>query len=243
VSVDCPTFDDCVGPDASIERAIRRLNALASETAKRLQAFHPGPRWADRRLLMTRPRRESGGPEESLTISLVAKSKKGDAAAMEFLIERYQPRVAGFVFACVGDGQAVDDLCQTIFYKMLLGLPRLEDDEKFESWLFRIARNACFDYLRRRRLQRIFVPWQSEDNEFASAPESTADAANDRRIDIFRRALMMLPKKQRELVALLQDDRLSCEQLAAITNSSVSSVKSRLFRARRQLRKSMRDDR
>ena len=242
MSVDCPIFDDCVGPNASIERAIRRLTALTSETSKRLQAFHPGPRLADRRLLMTRPSRESGGPEESLTIGLVAKSKKGDAVAMELLIKRYQPRMAGFVFVWVGDGQAVDDLCQTIFYKMLLGLPRLEDDEKFESWLFRIARNACFDYLRRRRLQRIFVPWQSGDHEFASAPESTADAADDHRLDIFRRALLRLPRKQRELVALLQDDRLSYEQLAAITNSSVNAVKSRLFRARRQLRKSMRDD-
>ena len=53
---------------------------------------------------------------------------------------------------------------------------------------------------------------------------------------------MRLPKKQRELVALLQDQRLSYEQLAAITSSSVSSVKSRLFRARRQLRSSIRDD-
>lgn len=52
---------------------------------------------------------------------------------------------------------------------------------------------------------------------------------------------MRLPKAQRELVALLQD-QLSYEQLAAITASSVSSVKSRLFRARRQLRRSLRGD-
>src|SRR5229473_7984718 len=98
---------------------------------------------------------------------LVASSKDGDSAAMELLIERYQSRIAGFVFACVGDGQAVEDLCQTIFYKMLVGLPRLENDEKFEPWLFRIARNACFDYLRRRRLRRIFLPWKSADDQFA----------------------------------------------------------------------------
>jgi DNA-directed RNA polymerase specialized sigma24 family protein len=53
---------------------------------------------------------------------------------------------------------------------------------------------------------------------------------------------MKLPRRQRELVALLQDDRLSYEQLAAITNSSVNSVRSRLFRARQQLRRSMRDE-
>src|SRR5215831_4759400 len=188
--------DDCIGPEASLERAIHRLKALTAETPTRLHAFPPRPRVADRRLLMAPPSRESGAPEDRLTIGLVAKSQKGDAAAMEGLIARYQPRVAGFVLACVGDGQAVEDLCQTIFYKMLLGLPRLEAEEKFEAWLFRIARNACFDYLRRRRLRRIFVPWQSRDNELASAPESTADSAAEHRIDSFRRALLRLPQKQ-----------------------------------------------
>ena len=237
------TFDDCIFPNASIERAIQSLNAVASDASKRAKAFRPQPALTDRRSLMKRATRECDDAEGSLIAGLVARSKNGDADAMEFLIERYQPRVAGFVFVCVGEGQAVDDLCQTIFYKMLVGLPRLETDGKFESWLFRIARNACFDYLRKRRLRRIFVPWNSDNNQFASAAESTPESAreptDDRRIEGFRRALMMLPTKQRELVALLQDDRLSYQQLAAITNSSVKSVKSRLFRARRQLRKLM----
>jgi RNA polymerase sigma-70 factor (ECF subfamily) len=192
---------------------------------------------------MKRADREREGDEESLIGCLVAKGKSGDAAAMEALIERYQPRVASFVFACVSDGQAVEDLCQTIFYKMFLGLPRLEAVEKFEPWLFRIARNACFDYLRKRRLRRIFLPWKDVDARFTTTPDLMPDSARDRRVATFRQALMRLPKKQRELVALLQDDRLSYERLAEITNSSVSSVKSRLFRARRQLRKYLQDDR
>jgi RNA polymerase sigma-70 factor (ECF subfamily) len=183
--------------------------------------------------------RESAETEDPLIAQLVASSKDGDSAAMELLIERYQSRIAGFVFACVGDGQAVEDLCQTIFYKMLVGLRRLEEDGKFEPWLFRIARNTCFDYFRRRRLRRIFVPWQSAADQAAAEPAANS---TDDRIDSFRRALMRLPKAQRELVALLQDQQLSYEQLAAITASSVSSVKSRLFRARRQLRRSMRCD-
>jgi RNA polymerase sigma-70 factor (ECF subfamily) len=142
----------------------------------------------------------------------------------------------------VSDGQAVEDLCQNIFYKMLLGLPRLKTAENFEPWLFRIARNACFDYLRRRRLRRILVPWKDADDQFAGAADVASDSGNDRRIDAFRQALSRLPGKQRELIALLQDDRMSYERLAQITNCSVSSVKSRLFRARRQLRKYMGDD-
>jgi RNA polymerase sigma-70 factor (ECF subfamily) len=246
VSVDSLLFDGCFVSDASVERAFRSLRARTSATSKRLQFFRPRPRLAHRHVLMARPRGESAASDERATVGLIAQSRNGDAAAMEALIRYYQPRIAGFVFACLGDGQAVDDMCQTIFYKMLLGLPRLDDEGKFESWLFRIARNACVDYLRRRRLRRIFVPWKSGDDQLAAAEpmaEPVPESTPERRIDTFRRALMTLPKKQRELVALLQDKRLSYEQLAAITNTSVSSVKSRLFRARRQLRKTMRDDR
>ncbi len=167
--------------------------------------------------------------------------------AMELLIERYQSRVAGFVFACVGEAEAVDDLSQIIFFRMLRGLGRLEADASFEPWLFRIARNACFDHLRRRRLRRIFVPWQSAAAQVASAAAAPpAGAAEDRadedRVERFRRALMRLPRRQRELIALLQDRRLSYEELATITRSSVSSVKSRLFRARRELRRIMHEE-
>jgi RNA polymerase sigma-70 factor, ECF subfamily len=242
MSANCLTFDDCLISGAPIERAMRGLHAPACDASKHLRSLRPVAAQLSRAVLMKHFFRESAEREDPSIARLVASSKDGDSAAMELLIGRYQSRVAGFVFACVGDGQAVDDLCQTIFYKMLVGLRRLEDDGKFEPWLFRIARNACFDYLRRRQLRRIFVPWQSAADQAASAAEPSATSTHDR-VDNFRRALMRLPKKQRELVALLQDQRLSYEQLAAITSSSVSSVKARLFRARRQLRRSMRDDR
>lgn len=236
----CPTLDECFISNASIQRTIQRLRTIESDGSERwLPRLRLGSVGVS--ILMKRPIAESVEDEDASSSHLVARSKSGDADAMEFLIKRYQSRVAGYVFVSVGDGQAVEDLCQTIFYKMLLGLRRLNDDEKFEPWLFRIARNACFDYLRRRRLRRIFVPWRIEDNEMC-VTESPADPTNACHIDAFRRALAMLPQKQRELVALLQDDQLTYEQLASITNSSVSSVKSRLFRARRRLRKSMGDE-
>jgi len=217
---------------------MRRLDALASDTLEQLRSRGPASASVRSPALMKRSSRESGKRQDVLTGELVAQCKNGDTAAMECLIERYKPRVAGFALACVGDAQVLEDLCQTIFYKMIVGLGRLDEDEKFEAWLFRIARNACFDHLRKQRLRRIFVPWHSEYEQLTGPPESTGD----HRLDAFRRALKTLPRKQRELVALLQDDQLTYEELAATTNSSVSSVKSRLFRARRQLRKSMRDD-
>jgi RNA polymerase sigma-70 factor (ECF subfamily) len=135
--------------------------------------------------------------EDTVIAQLVASSKHGDSAAMEILIRRYQSRVAGFVFAYIGDGQAVGDLCQTIFCKMLVGLRRLRETARFESWLFRIARNVCLDHLRRRRLSRIFVPWHSADRAADAAVPAVEGFAH--RVEALRRALLKLPNSQREL--------------------------------------------
>ena len=75
-------FDDCEVSDAPIERATRRLNALALAASKRLQDFRAGPGLAERRVLMARSGNELEISENGLLIGLVAKSKKGDAAAM-----------------------------------------------------------------------------------------------------------------------------------------------------------------
>ena len=227
------TVDDCAFPGASIEGPIRRLAALTLQGPRRLRPYR----------VLKRARGECAGGEEISIAALVTKGKVGDSAAQEALIKHYQARIAGFVFACVSDSQAVEDLCQTIFFKMLMGLPRLKTEEKFESWLFRIARNTCFDHLRKRRLRGIFLPWSEASDSSATPACLITDSLTDHRADSFRQALMRLPKRQRELVALLQDDRLSYEKLAEITNTSVGSVKSRLFRARRQLRKYMQDER
>ncbi len=216
MGANCLIFDDCLISGAPIERTKRGLNACASDASEYLRSLRSVAAQLIRPALMKHSARESAETEDPLIAQLVASSKDGDSAAMELLIERYQSRIAG-------------------------GLRRLEEDGKFEPWLFRIARNTCFDYFRRRRLRRIFVPWQSAADQASSAAEAAANSTDDR-IDSFRRALMRLPKAQRELVALLQDQQLSYEQLAAITASSVSSVKSRLFRARRQLRRSLRGD-
>jgi RNA polymerase sigma-70 factor, ECF subfamily len=229
------TFDGCAIPSPLLERAARELRRIFEKTGAHSAASElfsgPGS-------ILKQPVRELVGNDHISTADLVISGKSGDDDAKASLIERYQGRMAGFVLGCVGERHAVDDLCQTIFCKMLVALPRLKENDKFESWLFRIARNACFDYLRRQRLRRILIPWHA-DAEQVPAPEPASD---ENRIETFRRALMNLPRNQRELIALLQDDQMTYEQLAAITNSSVSSVKSRLFRARRTLRKVMRED-
>ncbi|MGO9056808.1 MAG: RNA polymerase sigma factor [Candidatus Binataceae bacterium] len=154
---------------------------------------------------------------------------------MESLVRLYRKRITGYVLAFIGQDEAIEDVCQTICLKMLAGLKSLESPDSFESWLRRIARNACYDSLRERRLVRLFVSLESTNEMLEESLPS-----NDEATEVLRSAFKKMPKTQQELLVLLAQRDWSYEELAQLTGTSVSSVRSRLFRARKYLRKTLR---
>jgi len=162
---------------------------------------------------------------------LVRRAQRGDERAQHDLIVGYQHRVAGFVFAITGRSDAVEDLAQSVFIKMIRALDRLQAPEQFESWLFRLARNTCIDYLRRQKLRRIFLPLAAE---YENVPEPPG-AVDAEELDALRHALDQLRPQDRALLALVQEGRSHAE-IAAILGTSIAAVKARLHRAREQLR-------
>jgi RNA polymerase sigma factor (sigma-70 family) len=171
---------------------------------------------------------------ESLSPGLIARAQSGDNAALEELIRHYQGRIAAKVISVVGDDADWQDLCQRIFVKMVLGLPRLKTSSVFEPWLLRIARNECFDHLRRRRARRLFVPWEHTHDNLAAEESPRADSAS--RLAVLDDAIAQLPAGQRELVTLMRTRKYSYQALAQLTGDSLGAIKSRLFRARQRLR-------
>lgn len=165
------------------------------------------------------------------TVALILRGRRGDRRALEELIGRYQARINRFVFSKTGDRCQGEDLCQAIFVKMVLGLPRLRDAQRFEPWLFRIAQNACRDHLRERAgWRRLFVSWEPAfdvPTELALFSEREAEVA---------RGMERMPEQQRHLLKLSLDEARSYEELARLVNASVPAVKSRLHRARENLK-------
>ena len=162
----------------------------------------------------------------------VEQARAGDQNAVRTLIELYQGRVGRFVISMLGDDSEWEDVAQATFVKMILGIDRLQSSDLFESWLFRIARNASMDHLRRRRWRRLFIRWEPRHGEIA-AP---ARHFNDARVARIDRALAQLPAEQRELILLMRERNWSYGDLARIVGASASAVKARLFRARSRLR-------
>jgi len=170
------------------------------------------------------------GPEPRALGDLVPLGRSGDRLALKLLIERYQNRMAMFVLAQTRDPNTVEDLCQAAFVKMVTGLPRLRDSSRFESWLFQIARNVCRDHQRAALgWRRYFVPYEVAYERIAV---SEAVSGENKLQDGFAQ----LAPEDRALLRMHLEEKKSYKELAHLSNTSVSAIKSRLYRARRELR-------
>jgi len=188
----------------------------------------------------TRPSRMSEKPSNNdagtLPSDLLVRARANDEAALEELIRARQNRVASFVIGLLGRDGDWQDVCQQIFIKMVLGLRKLDRLDAFEPWLMRIARNACYDHLRRQRTRRFLRPWQDWHEAVPSEPPSSTDEIESAALGS---AIERLPAEQRDLMTMMRSRHWSYESLAQTTGLSIAALKSRLFRARRRLRELM----
>ncbi|MFM8337304.1 MAG: RNA polymerase sigma factor, partial [Opitutaceae bacterium] len=84
--------------------------------------------------------------------ALVLRARAGDLRAQGELVVLYRPRLRGFLRLRVQPAHEIDDVLQVIWTKMAVRIRDLRDHQLFETWLFTLARNACFDRLRRIRV-------------------------------------------------------------------------------------------
>jgi RNA polymerase sigma-70 factor (ECF subfamily) len=155
--------------------------------------------------------------------------------ALDDLFERlyatYNRPLYNYIYRLVGNWEQAEDLTQEVFLKAYNALGRLPADANHRAWLYRIATNASYDVLRRRRLIQ-WLPFFENDraSEFDDPARYTADAL------AVQAALQRLPADQRTSLLLYVCDHFSTEEIAEIMGCSRGAVKTRLFRARERFR-------
>jgi RNA polymerase sigma-70 factor (ECF subfamily) len=155
----------------------------------------------------------------------------GDDGAFSALYERYHRSLYVYAARMLDSGEAARDLVQDVFlglYERRHGLQRLRS---FRGWLFTAGRNRCLTLLRREATRARLTP---------AAPEPVRDldlagleAGEEARL--VRRALAALTHEQREALVLREYHDLSYREIAEITETTESAVKSKLFKARKAL--------
>ena len=175
---------------------------------------------------------------------LVRDAQAGDADALGQLIERYQDRLYSCMIQVVGSSHEALDVLQDTFIQVLGKIDTLRDPQHFFTWLYRIAFNRA---MTKQRSRKPTVSIDHDNSQIADELEDGQAAAADRLQveELQRRVLEAVSKLEqpfRQVIVLREMEDLDYETIAEILEISVGTVRSRLHRARSQLRDMLRFD-
>lgn len=157
--------------------------------------------------------------------------RAGDLAKLGVLFERYHAALFDFLSRMTGDRAVAEDLVQDIFVRILKYRATYRDGGRFETWLYRIARNARTEYFRTRRALEPLADEAFEHPEPNPGPMRQLEAARDR--SRLKQALLQLPDEKRELLVLARFHGMKHEQIAELLGIETGAVKVRIHRALR----------
>ncbi|PIV55610.1 RNA polymerase subunit sigma-24 [Candidatus Desantisbacteria bacterium CG_4_10_14_0_8_um_filter_48_22] len=182
---------------------------------------------------------------EDKDAELMLRFKEGDDSTFERLFEKYKKPVLNMIYRFIGTKAEAEELTQEVFLKVYQARYSYEVRAKFATWLYRIAKNLCFNWIRHKRIIRFFStdnPFRAPEVEvYREIPDSSQDPADivlekKEMAEQIQNALRSLPENQRITIILKEYERKSYDEIAQILGHSVSSVKAIIFRARENLR-------
>lgn len=185
------------------------------------------------------PKRNASDITTIADADLVGKTRAGDNKAFEVLVRRYQKLVYNIIYQMIRNHDSASDLTQDTFLKAYKALPGFDTTKSFKPWLLKIATNSTLNTIRDQKGQQSLEELLEVNPQ--AEPASTEDVEQEVEWRVSQHmlfdALGQLPIQQRKTFVLRYQQDLPYEEIAEISELSVSSVKSLLFRARENLRK------
>lgn len=165
-------------------------------------------------------------------------ARKGDKTTFGYLVDAYQGPVYNLAYRMLNNSGEAEEAAQEVFIRAYTKLHMYDPSHKFSTWILSITSNYCIDLIRKRRalLLSIDEPLPAHpalQSDRIEGPE--AQAVIGEREEMVQRLLQTLPEDYREAVVLRYWYEMPYEEIAETMDTSVSAIKSRLFRARRQL--------
>jgi RNA polymerase sigma-70 factor (ECF subfamily) len=175
---------------------------------------------------------------------LIKKAKQGNIAAFEKLIISHERRIYNIAYRMFNNEEDAKDITQEVFLKVYKNIDKFDENSKISTWIHRICVNTCIDEIRKRKGKETFSMDESIiSDETSTQKQYINDALTPEEVLItkeeikdIKKAIASLPEKHKTIIILRDIQNLSYSEIADITESSLGTVKSRLARARLQLK-------
>lgn len=182
--------------------------------------------------------------EREAAVMLLERAKSGDKDAFGLLAEEHRSALMRLCYRMTGSPETAEDLVQETLLKAYTHLEGFDFRASLQTWLFRIATNACLDHQRGKKPWDLDKRWQwfRENGELVRQVEQQMYLSPERSAEVKEVAAtcvncitMSLPEKQRAALVMCDQIGLSREEAAQAMNASVASVKTELHRARKKM--------
>jgi RNA polymerase sigma-70 factor (ECF subfamily) len=180
----------------------------------------------------------------------IAALKEGTNVAYGQLIDEYQQKVFGTCISFVPNVEDAEDIAQEVFVEVFNSVSKFKGDSKLSTWLYRIATNKCLEFIRKKNTKKRFGFMQSllgndtsidRSSYFTEFNHPGIQLENKEKSEILFAAIHKLPEAQRIVYTLNKVDDLSYQEVSDITQKSISSIESLLFRAKKNLKELLHD--
>lgn len=153
----------------------------------------------------------------------------------EKMVFQYEKAIFSHILSLVRQKETAEDLTQEVFIKFYKNLAKIDPDKSFKSWLYRVATNTVYDYWRRRRHKSEFLIIDDQDNVFETIDQEDAYLLIADKNDL-ERALEKIKPIHKTALLMRYYQEFGYEEIAAILDIPLNTVKTHLFRAKKELK-------
>ena len=179
--------------------------------------------------------------------ALVRAIQAGDMAAFDQMVVKHKDKLFNMVYWFLGDYQEANDCSQEIFIKVFKSIKKFRSESSFSTWLYRIAINTCKNRLKssayrwKKKTVPLENPESSKDGNLSykihnDSPSPANELEKKERLMMIQKAINALPQEQNRVIVLRDIQGLSYQEIVDLTGLNLGTVKSRLARARLELR-------
>ncbi|MBF8296836.1 MAG: sigX [Bacteroidetes bacterium] len=160
--------------------------------------------------------------------------REGDVAKLGILFERHHVKLYNFLVRVTNRRDTSEDLVQDVFFRILKYGHSFRGEAPFTVWMYQLARNAATDHFRKWKNE---MPLEGADEKPGQDPAPDDSLVHDEKSEFLKKALSLLPAEKREVLVLSRYQELKYEEIGAILDCPVGTVKARVHRALKDLKR------